>query len=1057
MPTSSTRWHATGVHNIPSFSFSPFSLSLPLFCLSFKLLPSFTAGIHRTLQFPFHRKLEELKKYGGIEQLAKDLHTSLTDGLPEGVPDAGERVEAFGRNVYPEPPMKGFLKLWLEALSDTTLIILVVAAILSLVLGLVVGGTKQKVLPDCAEKEALLEDEDDSNLDWIEGLAILVAVAVVSLVSAGNDYSKEKKFRALSAKEKEIQVKTIRGGKECLVLITDLLVGDVVALDTGDQIPADGLFISGFELKCDESQMTGESDMVKKSPSAPFMLSGCKISEGNCSMLLTGVGIHSEWGNIIGTMGEKPRPTPLQVKLDDMATSISVFGLAVAGIIFVVLTLSWIIPALVNDNVYDLTDKCTQGPSDLRIPNHDYREYDWGQTAALVDFFIVSMTIIAVAVPEGLPLAVTISLAYSMKQMYQDQNLVRHLKACETMSNCTNICSDKTGTLTENRMTIVRGWVAEKKFESRDQSKKLFDKTVIPLLREGIAMNSAPTSNVEKNESGTYDIVGNKTECALLLMLLKMGIDYKKVRKELNGKIFQRVPFSSKIKRMATYLTTEAGGIRLLCKGAPEIILEHCTQYRNGASVEPLTEEKKKELLAYIAESASKGFRTIGLAYRDLPRQEGHFAEIPDEMVCYAIFGIEDPLRPEVPNAVRACQGAGITVRMVTGDNIMTARKIATDCHIIDPAIDPDAIAMEGPDFAQLSDSKLDELLPHLRVLARSAPSDKQRLVRRLIENGEVVAVTGDGTNDVPALKEADVGLAMGIRGTDIAKQAADIVILDDNFQSIVTAVKWGRNVYDNIRKFLQYQLTINVAALAVVVIGAVGQRGAPLKAIQLLWINLIMDTLAALALGTEKPTNALLKRKPFARDDSLLSPVMLRFIAVNAVYQIVLLIVVLYVAQHVGFLDCGCAFKDKETLECPSKVINDDTTTVQSIIFNTFVFCQIFNFINARRVNGELDFYSGLFTNFVYLAIFVLITVFQVLIIFFTGEFFGVTPYPGIGWKQWLTCLVLGVVELPLAYLIALIPVPKPKISESSAFLPDESSAHGKKDAEMESVSVDQ
>eukprot|EP01107_Rhizomastix_libera_P001672 TRINITY_DN1279_c0_g1_i1.p1 TRINITY_DN1279_c0_g1~~TRINITY_DN1279_c0_g1_i1.p1 ORF type:complete len:1017 (-),score=326.77 TRINITY_DN1279_c0_g1_i1:166-3216(-) len=979
------------------------------------------------------RDHDELAKLGGVSGVVGLLHSDGKHGIKAA--EAAQRRAFYGENRNPAPPMVPFWKMLLEALSDTTLIILMVAAVISLILGTAVKGSSSEAYPKCGLES--VKQSHESNVEWIEGVAILISVAVVSLVTSGNDYSKQMKFRALSEEEKNVQVKVIRDGENMNLSIYELVVGDVVALDTGDQIPADGYYINGFDLRCDESQMTGESDAVKKSHEHPFMLAGCKVTDGNGTMICTGVGPNSEWGTIMASLGETSKETPLQEALDQMAQNIGKFGMTVAFIIFAALMISWIATALGDSDVYNLTDGCVQGEYDPRLPGKEYADYDWKQAKCVVDYFIIAITIIVVAVPEGLPLAVTISLAYSMRQMFREKNLVRHLKACETMSNCTNICSDKTGTLTENRMTVVKGWVAKKTFDGKP-SKESFNENLLTLLSDGIVCNCAATSNVDYDAAGKkYNVVGNKTECALIIFLVELGIDYKALREKMSDKIAQRFPFSSKVKRMTTLFSLGENKIRVYSKGAPEMLLEACSHYLGPDGVEPLTPSVKKAILKYIFNAASSGNRTIGLAYKDIDAPEKSHSEgalfehAPDnkDLIFYTVFGIEDPPRPEVPHAVQQCQEAGITVRMVTGDNIMTAKKIAADCGII-RADDPHFIAMEGPEFSGLSDTKVDEILPKLRVLARSAPSDKQRLVRRLIENGEVVAVTGDGTNDVPALKEADVGLAMGIRGTDIAKQAADIVILDDNFQSIVTAVKWGRNVFDNIRKFLQFQLTVNVAALAIVVIGALGQRGAPLKAVQLLWVNMIMDTLAALALGTERPTDALLKRKPFGRFDPLLSPTMLRFIICNAIYQLGILLGLLYGAQHVGFLDFKCAYQKHADDVCSSEDIGDHTIGIQTMIFNTFVFCQIFNQINARRVNGERNFYSGIFSNLVYCLIFLVIVIFQVLIIILTSSFFGVTTIPGIGWKQWLTCIVLSIIELPLGYLITFIPVPtqKPK-----------------------------
>jgi len=782
-----------------------------------------------------------------------------------------------------------------------------------------------------------------------------------------------------------------------------------------------------------------------------------------------------------------------------------------------------------------------------------------------------------------------------MKQMFEDKNLVRKLKACETMSNCTNICSDKTGTLTENRMTVVGSWVAgnkwvsnirknkgdddeglsEKEKEERDakRRKKLFaefDKqgdgcfglckkkkvvvvdseeggvemgakvkvdapeysdTVMDILDVSFSMNSGQTSNfmVEKRKiDADVDEVaellvttGNKTECALLMHLQLCGRNYRETREKYAPEVYQTFPFASARKRMSTLMwkNREEGIIRMHVKGAPEIIMGRSLYYLedNGQGepvVKALTQEKRDEMVAQLEEWANQGLRTLCIGYRDFKvptgpeainpetigvdgiekieceavkqhkkilkklakeekkkkdedaeenapanvtsplglgpfdvpipchKEDGvwKFDESPDSaIIVVALMGIEDPVRPEVPPAVELCQLAGVKVRMVTGDNIMTARSIARQCKILTC----EDGAIEGPVFAKLSDDEIRARLDKIDVIARCSPFDKQRLVQLLIGEGEVVAVTGDGTNDVLALKAADVGLAMGIRGTDIAKQASDIVILDDNFKSIVRSVMWGRNVYDNIRKFLQFQLTVNFAALFIVFIGAVADRGAPLKAIQLLWVNLIMDTLAALALGTEKPTGQLLNRKPFGRYDCLLSPHMIRFIVVQGLYQIIVLLVLVFAGNKIEFLGVTCAYQpkpgrfDTPVNGCTAAKIDKDGVALQTIVFNAFVYCQVFNEINARRVNGERNCYKGLFSNAMFVGIMLLIGLGQAILVVFTGQFMSVTPFPGINGIQWLVSLVLGALTLPLGFLATFIPVPKrkprKKISEAS------------------------
>jgi len=1149
---------------------------------------------------------DELEKFGGVEGLAKSFNVDLKSGLSkeEATTDFAARRAYFGKNTYQQPKMKTFLQLWLEALNDLTMIILIISAIVSIILGFAVPskiGT-DVICYGSSDSVSVASEEEDKSLDGIEGFGILIAVIVVSTVSAGNNYSKEKKFRDLAAKESDISVKVRRGGEVCEISITEVNVGDVVLVDTGSQVPADGVYFRGSGIQVDESQVNGETTPSKKSIENPFFVSGCKLTDGSGEFLVVSVGDNSQWGRIMKQLQTKDRDTPLQENLDEIAKLISIVGVSVAGLVFVVLTLTWLIPTAQASNAYECLHASTDSKYDPCYVLDDASSNSlcrpinkWNSATKVVEYFIVAITIIAVAVPEGLPLAVTLSLAYSMKQMFEDKNLVRKLKACETMSNCTNICSDKTGTLTENRMTVVGSWVAGKKWtsnirkakkeeddddldeverEARDaeRRRKLFaefdrqggglyscfkckrknpsnipeeveeeeedavemsktaaDKADAPeysdaiknILDVSFSMNSGQTSNfmIEKRKidedvdevAELLVTTGNKTECALLMHLQLCGRDYRATRENCASQVYQTFPFSSARKRMSTlmWLDRDQGILRMHIKGAPEIIMGRSLYYLedkgdgNKPEIKSLSKSKRKEMKKQLDQWAEQGLRTLCIGYRDIKVPTGaepvnpvtigtegidtyechavkdhkkimkklkndkkqeddgdeegknapanvtsplglgafdepiachmedgvwKFDESPDSgIIIVALMGIEDPVRPEVPPAVELCQMAGVKVRMVTGDNIMTARSIARQCKILTS----DDGAIEGPVFAKLSDDEIRARLDTIDVIARCSPFDKQRLVQLLIEEGEVVAVTGDGTNDVLALKAADVGLAMGIRGTDIAKQASDIVILDDNFKSIVRSVMWGRNVYDNIRKFLQFQLTVNFSALFIVFIGAIGQHGAPLKAIQLLWVNLIMDTLAALALGTEKPTGELLNRKPFGRYDCLISPYMLRFILIQGLYQILLLLLMLFLGPNISFLDVPCAYWTKPTDACPtptSKMIKDQTTLLQSTIFNVFVYCQVFNQINARYVNGERNVFKGILSNIMFVSIWSLIAFGQAALVIFTGPFMSVTPFPGIGWKQWLTSIVLGLVSLPLGFLSTFIPVPKRK-----------------------------
>jgi len=540
---------------------------------------------------------------------------------------------------------------------------------------------------------------------------------------------------------------------------------------------------------------------------------------------------------------------------------------------------------------------------------------------------------LVVAVPEGLPLAVTLSLAYSVKKMMKDNNLVRHLDACETMGNATAICSDKTGTLTTNRMAVKQSYIGGTHHKDTPQFEQLPQPTR-DLLIHGICFNSSYASQVipGKKPGEQMQQLGNKTECGMLGFVVELKQNFQQIRETMPEDKFVKIfTFNSVRKSMASVIpkSDQQGGFRLFSKGASEIILKKCKWILNkDGKPETFREQDATNLVKSVIEPmACDGLRTICLAYRDFVPSNAESNQmlyqgqmnwddednIVKDLTCIAIVGIQDPVRPEVPEAIKKCQRAGITVRMVTGDNVNTARSIAMQCGILKPGGD-EFLILEGREFnarvrdesGEVKQELLDRVWPRLRVLARSSPTDKYTLVKGMIDSKassarEVVAVTGDGTNDAPALKKADVGFAMGLAGTDVAKEASDIILTDDNFTSIVKAVMWGRNVYDSIAKFLQFQLTVNVVAVIVAFVGACAIQDSPLKAVQMLWVNLIMDTLAALALATEMPTEELLRRKPYGRTKPLISRTMFKNIIGHTIYQLAIIFTLVF-AGHLIF-----------------------------------------------------------------------------------------------------------------------------------------------------------
>ncbi|KAG9252714.1 calcium-translocating P-type ATPase [Emericellopsis atlantica] len=982
------------------------------------------------------KSLSALHALGGLRGLEKGLQTDLTSGLSvdekgatttvtfeqavhssESVPpkktDHGgntsnetfaDRIRVFDRNTLPPKKATPFWKLMWAAYNDMVLIVLTIAAVISLALGLY---------------ETLGVDHPEGappSLDWVEGVAIVVAIVIVVGVGSFNDWQKERAFVKLNAKKDEREIKVIRSGRSEMISVNDVLVGDVIHLEPGDLVPVDGVLIEGHEIKCDESSATGESDALKKTGGEavmkalneghsgygldPFIISGAKVLEGMGTFVCTSVGVNSSFGKIMMSVRTEIDQTPLQKKLGKLALAIGYLGSAAAGLLFVILLIRF----------------GASLPGDSRSPAE--------KASSFMDILIVAITIIVVAVPEGLPLAVTLALAFATKRMLKEKNLVRVLRACETMGNATTICSDKTGTLTTNKMTVVAGTFGSTSFSAADAGK---DESIVSwardipeatkdLLIQSVAINATA---FEGEQEGVVTFIGSKTETALLqlakdhLGLAALG----QVRN--NEEVVQMMPFDSSKKCMGAVIKLRQGrGYRLLVKGASEILLRYCSSKANFETLqeEDLTLSDKDSLNAKIEGYAAKSLRTIGLVYRDYEQwppktarltETGsvEFASLLEDLIFLGVVGIQDPVRPGVPEAVRKAQNAGVVVRMVTGDNITTARAIATECGIFHEG----GIVMEGPVFRALSEEQMDATLPKLQVLARSSPEDKRILVTRLKKLGETVAVTGDGTNDAPALKAADVGFSMGISGTEVAKEASSIVLMDDNFASIITALKWGRAVNDAVQKFLQFQITVNITAVLLAFISAVEspRMESVLNAVQLLWINLIMDTFAALALATDPPTEKILDRQPQGKDKPLITNNMWKMIIGQAIFQLTVTLVLYFAGASILNYDMSDA---------------DQRLQLNTVIFNTFVWMQIFNEFNNRRLDNKFNIFEGVHRNYFFIGINILMVGLQVLIIFVGGRAFEIHEN-GLDGTQWAISIILALFSWPWAVLVRLFP----------------------------------
>ncbi|KAI4257138.1 MAG: hypothetical protein LQ352_001778 [Teloschistes flavicans] len=943
-----------------------------------------------------------------------------------------DRRRIFKDNRLPEKKAKSIFELAWLAYNDKVLILLTVAAVVSLALGIYQSVAKI----------------DGESVQWVEGVAIMVAIIIVVIVGAANDWQKERQFVKLNKKKDDRDVKIIRSGKSREISVHDILVGDVMHLEPGDMIPVDGIFISGHNVKCDESSATGESDLLRKNPGDevyaaieahqsiskldPFIISGAKVTEGIGTFLVTAVGVNSSYGKTMMSLREDAQTTPLQSKLNVLAEYIAKLGLGAGLILFIATFIKFLVQL-----------NHIQGGAAAK-----------GQQ--FLNVFIVAVTIVVVAVPEGLPLAVTLALAFATTRMLKDNNLVRLLRACETMGNATTVCSDKTGTLTENKMSTVAGIIGtSNRFGDRktpdstesnspqspikntgtspsdnglpDQSAIKFVSVlhgdVQTLLKQSIAVNSTA---FEGEMDGEEAFIGSKTETALLSFArdnLAMG---PLNEERSNADIVQLVPFDSGRKCMATVTRQSNGRYRLFVKGASELMLGKCQRIvqdpMQSLAEAPITDEARQGLEEVINEYASRSLRTIGFLYKDYEQWPPKGATTQDDdpklavfdkifrdMVFLGIVGIQDPLRVGVADAVRACQNAGVYVRMVTGDNLMTAKAIAEECNIFMPG----GLVMEGPEFRELSKTQMDQTIPRLQVLARSSPDDKRMLVKRLKELGETVAVTGDGTNDAPALKTADVGFSMGIAGTEVAKEASAIILMDDNFASIVKAIMWGRAVNDSVKKFLQFQVTVNITAVILTFISAVANDNeeSVLTAVQLLWVNLIMDTFAALALATDPPTPNILNRKPEPKSAPLITLNMWKMIVGQSIYQLAVTLVLYFAGSH--FIPYA-----KSKPGVTNAASHDDQ--LQTLVFNTFVWMQIFNQYNNRRLDNKLNIFEGVQRNYFFIGIQFIIVAGQIMIVFVGGTAFSTTRQIG---SQWAYSLILGLISIPVAMLLRLVP----------------------------------
>ncbi|MDD3001577.1 MAG: calcium-translocating P-type ATPase, PMCA-type [Candidatus Riflebacteria bacterium] len=947
-----------------------------------------------------------------------------------------ESREKYGSNILTPAEREPWWKLLLEKFDDPIIRILMIAAVIAVGVGFV-------------------------SKEFFEGIGIIIAILLATTLAFVNEYKAAKEFDILNKVSDEAEVNVIRDNAFASVPMKDLVVGDIVLLEPGEEIPADGILLSSVSLQVDEAKLTGESLPVEKFPEwavgfksdagntypLNVLLRSTLISDGHGTMEVTAVGDKTEIGKAAKSAGEEnDEETPLNRQLDRLSKLIGVVGFFVAFLTFTSLIardyftkelvlesyqwtfaiIAFISGMIMLSKVWlpILADAFEFMGKEIKLPKIAREEgiYSWLKTILagfifcalalglgvltkimpsdpslwmtlegakeFLQFFMIAVTIIVVAVPEGLPMSVTLSLAYSMRKMTAANNLVRRMHACETIGAATVICSDKTGTLTQNKMLMssVNFYVLKDGELSKD---KLNDAE--KLIIEAMAVNS--TANIAVKE-GVVSAIGNPTEAATLIWLKDNGIDY--VAKRESFEIKKQWTFSTERKMMGTFGVSDAGKENVLyVKGAPEIILERCSEVLTKTGLQSIS-SFSQEIIKELKLQQDRGMRTLGYAFKTNLEAVGgsEIRDVANGLVWLGFVAIADPIRPDVPIALSVCRNAGVKVKVVTGDNSNTAWEISRQSGLIDAADNKDEVHITGSDFQSLPEEDAIKVAEQIKIMSRARPDDKLRLVKLLQKSKNVVAVTGDGTNDAPALNHANVGLSMGKTGTSVAKEASDIILLDDSFPSVVKGIMWGRSLYDNIQRFVMFQLTINVVALAIALTGPFIGIKMPLTVVQMLWVNLIMDTFAALALATEPPHWKVMARKPRHPDDFIVTKPMCKHIfGVGLSFYLLLVGILKYFMSSDG-------------------IISDIELT---IFFTIFVMLQVWNMFNARALGLNKTTIKDVVSNKSFVFIFLAIIIGQFLIVHFGGKMFRTVP---LDLQTWLliilgTSLVLWIGEL--------------------------------------------
>ncbi|KAL2229977.1 UNVERIFIED_CONTAM: Calcium-transporting ATPase 12, plasma membrane-type [Sesamum indicum] len=907
------------------------------------------------------KDLTLLATLGGVEGIADALKTHLRDGIGGSSQDISRRKETFGSNTVVKPPTKSFFHFVWEASQDVITLILLVCAALSLGLGIKADGPKE---------------------GWYNGGSMFLAVFVVISVRATADFWQKKK---LEKGCEDFPVVVIRSGRRRQVSVFDIVVGDVICLKMGDQIPADGLFVEGYSLRVDESSMTGESDHVEVNKDQnPFLLSGTKVAEGCAKMLVVSVGLNTAWGLLMSSVSVDSREeTPLETRLNKLASSLGFIGLSSVVMVLVILLVRYFTGHTKNE---DGTIEFVPGKTKAVDVIND-----------LLRIVAAVVSILVVAIPEELPLAVAYILAYSTDRMKGDhQTMVRNLPAFEAVSCVTTICTDLTDILTSNEMKVIKCLIGKDWVEARGHSP--IASNVLQMLFQGISLTKSSTVQQFLTVTTTDDAIHS---WAVLKLNMEMNI---------NTRDFSVLDLEASCpeKKIGVLIKNQSDEtFHAHWKGDAEIILSSCSHYQDATgNIVTLDDQERERFQQIIEDMAANSHQSIAFAHKQIS-QDAYENEVTNHdipntgLVLLGIFGLKILRSPSFKEAVEICQQAGISVKLITGGNASLAKAISMESGILPPnqGVD-DGSMVKGVEFRNYTDKERLVKVDCIRVMSRSCYVDKLLAVKCLKEIGHVVAVVGNSLNDSLCLHEANVGISVGIQTKVVVKESSDIVILDNNFASVAQILKWGRCVYNNIQKHTQFNLTLCASALAINIVAAISVGKMPLTPAQLLWVDVTMNTLAALALAAEEPNTELMKKRPISRSDPLITNIMWRNIIGQASYQITAILALM--------------FKGKSIFGVHEKAVD-------TLVFNTFVLCHVFNLFNARQLE-EKNVFKGILKNKLFIGLTCMIVILQVILVEFLNKFARTEK---LNWVQWAACIVIAAVSWPFGCLIKYIPVP--------------------------------